>query len=100
MSRRRTCSGVGEIAYSVVEPREWRASAATPENILSCLEPRDRRDRRGVLNLQQLEAFFHRLIMPCPKALVSLPMHSFGLGGKRITDAKVTAQALSHFLRL
>ena len=34
--------------------------------------------------------------MPCAKALMSPPMYSFGLGGERVRDAKITTQAFSH----
>jgi hypothetical protein len=44
-----------------------------------------------LLNLQQLKASSHRVIMPCAKALASPPMHFFGLGRERIRDAEITA---------
>jgi hypothetical protein len=49
------------------------------------------------LNLQQHEALLQRLIVPGAKPIISSPMHSFWLGGERVRDTEITAQALSHF---
>ena len=42
-------------------------------------------------NSKVSQTFIHRLIMPCAQAVVSPPMHSFGLGGERVRDAEITA---------